>query len=90
MRGKMNIEDMTTIIEETIEETRQDLEATGHFIQSVIGIALQVMTALQSVNFQVSRPRALENNTLENEIEAKILDKVINLLKDEEHKDQAV
>ena len=89
----MRLDDISTIINETIEETKQELEATGHFLQSVIGIALQVMTALQSVNFQVSRPRALEKNTLENEIEAKILDKVINhvnLLKDEEHKDQTV
>jgi hypothetical protein len=72
----MNIEEMTAIIEETIEETRQDLEATGHFIQSVIDISLQVMTALQAVSFNVQRSRSI-GTTPEDEVKARVIDKII-------------
>jgi high-affinity nickel permease len=72
----MKIEEITTIINETIEETKADLEKTGHFIQSVIDISLQVMAALQSVAFQIERTRALEP-TIENEVKAQVIDKIV-------------
>ena len=85
----MKLDEIATIIVETVGETKQELEETGHFIQSVIDIALQVMTALQSVDFRIERGRALEN-TLEDEVKARVIDKIIlksGLLKDVEHKD---
>jgi len=72
----MKTEEIVEIIEETIEETKQDLEATGHFIQSVIDISLQVMAALQSVAFNVERTRALEP-TIEAEVKSRVIDKII-------------
>jgi len=72
----MKTEEIVEIIEETIEETKQDLEATGHFIQSVIDISLHVMAALQSVAFNVERTRALEP-TIEAEVKSRVIDKII-------------
>jgi len=72
----MKTEEIVEIIEETIEETKQDLEATGHFIQSVIDISLQVMAALQNIAFNVERTRALEP-TIEAEVKSRVIDKII-------------
>lgn len=72
----MKLDEIATIINETIEETKIELEATGHFIQSVIDIALKVMSALQSVDFRIERGRALEN-TVEDEIKARVIDKIV-------------
>lgn len=72
----MQLNEIATIINETIEETKTELEETGHFIQSVIDIALKVMSALQSVDFRIERGRMLEN-TLEDEIKAHVIDKIV-------------
>lgn len=88
----MKLDEIANIIEETVGETRQELEETGHFIQSVINVALQVLSALQSVDFRLERGRALENTFID-EVKARVIDKIIvkaRMLKDEEHKDEFI